>query len=100
MKTGDTKVDQSTIGHRSFLAASLATSVAAAAFGQARDYRQDSQPERYPDRDILALDKRFGKYKIGNTPIQRLHNGTLWAEGPAWNSGGGYLIWSDIPNDI
>ena len=23
----------------------------------------------------------------------------LWAEGPAWNGVGKYLIWSDIPND-
>jgi gluconolactonase len=23
----------------------------------------------------------------------------LWAEGPAWNGGGQYLVWSDIPND-
>jgi gluconolactonase len=24
----------------------------------------------------------------------------LWAEGPAWHSGGRYLVWSDIPNDV
>jgi gluconolactonase len=24
----------------------------------------------------------------------------LWAEGPAWNGTGGYLMWSDIPNDV
>jgi len=44
------------------------------------------------------MDKRF-KYKLGNTPIQRLYTGTLWAEGPAWNGVGRYLLWSDIPND-
>ena len=46
------------------------------------------------------LDKRFAKYKIGNTPIQRLHTGMLWAEGPAWNGVGRYLVWSDIPNNV
>jgi gluconolactonase len=56
-------------------------------------------PVRYPDPDIIVIDKRFAKYKIGNTPIQRLRSGMLWAEGPAWNSGGRYLIWSDIPNN-
>jgi gluconolactonase len=56
-------------------------------------------PVRYPDEDILVLDKRFAKYKIGNTAIERLHVGTLWAEGPAWNGVGRYLLWSDIPND-
>ncbi len=58
------------------------------------------KPVRYPDQDIVVLDKRFEKYKIGNTPIQRLHTGTLWAEGPAWCGGGRYLMWSDIPNNI
>ena len=99
MTTQDTKLDHSTIGRRSFIAGTIAASVATAALGQARDYRQDAQAERYPERDILVLDKRFGKYKIGNTPIQRLYTGTLWAEGPAWNSVGRYLLWSDIPND-
>jgi gluconolactonase len=36
---------------------------------------------------------------IGNTIIQRLFTGTLWAEGPAWNGVGRYLVWSDIPNN-
>lgn len=58
------------------------------------------RPVRYPDPDIVVLDKRFEKYKLGNTPIQRLHTGTLWAEGPAWNGVGRYLLWSDIPNNI
>jgi gluconolactonase len=56
-------------------------------------------PVRYPDPDIITLDKRFKKYAIGNTPIQRLYTGALWAEGPAWNTVGQYLVWSDIPND-
>jgi gluconolactonase len=56
-------------------------------------------PTRYPDPDIIVLDKRFAKYKIGNTPIQRLATGFLWAEGPAWSGVGKYLLFSDIPND-
>jgi len=63
-----------------------------------RDY-SGKTPVRYPDPDIVVLDKRFAKIKIGNTPIQRLATGMLWAEGPAWNSVGKYLVWSDIPND-
>ncbi len=100
MKAEDIKPDHPAVGRRSFLAGSIAVSVATAAFGQARDYQKDAPPQRYPERDVLVLDKRFGKYKIGNTPIQRLYTGTLWAEGPAWNSVGRYLVWSDIPNDI
>jgi gluconolactonase len=56
-------------------------------------------PVRYPDEDIIVLDKRFAQYKIGNSAIQRLHVGTLWGEGPAWDGVGKYLLWSDIPND-
>jgi gluconolactonase len=57
-------------------------------------------PLRYPDPDIIALDPRFNSYMLFNTPIQRLHTGTLWAEGPAWNGVGQYLVWSDIPNNM
>jgi gluconolactonase len=57
-------------------------------------------PTRYPDPDIIALDDRFRQYIVGNTPILRLYTGTLWAEGPAWNGVGRYLIWSDIPNNL
>lgn len=89
------------LGRRSFLAA--AATAATAALGRdlfARDYGPHAQPVRYPDPDIVELDKRFKKYKIGNTPIQRLHTGMLWAEGPAWNGVGRYLVWSDIPNNV
>ena len=71
----------------------------ASAFVQTRDFsRQD--PIQYPDPDIVAIDKRFQKYIVGNTVIRRLHFGTLWAEGPAWNGVGRYLVWSDIPNNV
>ncbi len=63
-----------------------------------RDWR--GQAIQYPDPDVVALDPRFRKYIIGNTPIRRHHFGTLWAEGPAWNGVGKYLVWSDIPNNV
>ena len=55
---------------------------ATAALAQAppRDW-SGRTPVRYPDADIITHDPRFKKYAIGNTPIQRLHTGTLWAEG-------------------
>jgi gluconolactonase len=80
---------------RSFLAAAAAT----AAAQTPRDY-SSRNPVRYPDPDVVVLDKRFAKYRLGNTPIRRLHTGMLWAEGPAWNGAGRYLVWSDIPNDL
>ena len=93
----DTKL---ALNRRSFLAAATGlaavTGMAPAAF--ARNFGPGAEPVRYPDPDIVSLDKRF-KAKLGNTPIQRLHTGTLWAEGPAWNGVGRYLVWSDIPNN-
>ncbi|MDH3419631.1 MAG: SMP-30/gluconolactonase/LRE family protein [Gammaproteobacteria bacterium] len=67
-------------------------------FAAPRDWSGQS-PLPYPDPDIIALDERFRPYMIFNTPIQRLFNGTLWAEGPAWNGVGRYVVWSDIPNN-
>ncbi len=79
--------------------AAFAASSSAEAFAQAMDrYSPGAPPTRYPEPDVIGLDPRF-KYKLGNTPIVRLHQGTLWAEGPAWNGVGRYLVWSDIPND-
>src|SRR5919198_5283001 len=100
------------LSRRAFFAAALSGVAAASAAAQApaqqpqvssvpttRDFsRQD--PVQYPDADIVALDNRFGRYIVGNTPIKRLYFGTLWAEGPAWNGVGHYLVWSDIPNNV
>ena len=91
--------DSLILGRRSFLAAGLGGLMAGSRLANAQRDWSGKDPVRYPDPDIIALDKRFNKYKIGNTPIQRLHTGTLWSEGPAWNSQGQYLVWSDIPND-
>jgi gluconolactonase len=81
------------------LGAGLLGVVAGPRLAQAQRDWSGKDPVRYPDPDIIALDKRFNKYKIGNTPIQRLHTGAMWAEGPAWNGVGRFLVWSDIPND-
>ena len=54
---------------------------------------------RYPDPAIEVIDARFGKYKIGNSVVERLWTGSRWAEGPVWFGDGGYLLWSDIPNN-
>ena len=63
----------------------------------ARDFGANAEPQRYPDPDIIAIDPKRFKAKVGNTSIKRLYTGCLWAEGPAWNAQGQYLVWSDIP---
>ena len=99
----ETSDQRGTVSRRDFIkrASSLAaiSTLSAEALAQAVDrYAPDAPPTRYPEPDVLGLDKRF-KYKLGNTPIVRLYRGTLWAEGPAWNGAGRYLVWSDIPNN-
>ncbi len=91
------------VDRRSFLTAATALTATAATsslFG--REYGPGAPPVRYPDADILVLDDRFKKYKLGNSSIQRLYHSQnmLWAEGPAWNAVGRYLLWSDIPNNV
>ena len=58
-------------------------------------------PGRYPDPRLVTLDARFQSLILGNTAVQRLHTDvdTQWVEGPAWNSVGKYLLWSDIPSN-
>ena len=85
---------------RSFLTAAVAGAAMSPAAAQTQRDWTGNNPVRYPEPDVVVLDQRFAKYKIGNTPIQRLYAGTLWAEGPAWNGVGKYLVWSDIPNKI
>jgi len=84
---------------RSFLSTAIVGSALLPAAASAQRDWSGQSPVRYPDPDIVVIDDRFAKYKLGNTPIQRLYVGTLWAEGPAWNGGGRFLVWSDIPND-
>ncbi len=95
------------VNRRSFLKTTGAGLIAAGVGGLLAPFAANAQrdwsgknPVRYPDPDIVVIDPRFAKYKLGNTPIQRLHVGSLWAEGPAWNAVGRYLLWSDIPNNL
>jgi gluconolactonase len=96
----DGLAEGATIGRRSFIAGAATAAVPLISFGQSRDYGSSGPQVRYPDPDILVLDSRFAKYKVGNAAIQRLFTGMRWAEGPAWSGTGGYLMWSDIPNNV
>jgi gluconolactonase len=65
-----------------------------------RDFGPSGAPNVYFwDADVIAVDPSFNSLAQPNAPIQKLWTGTLWAEGPAWNSVGKFLVWSDIPNN-
>jgi gluconolactonase len=82
----------------------VGAAAAAAAFATGKPGRADTLPlgdltgTRYPDPRVEALDKRF-KAKVGNAAIERIATGFRWAEGPVYFRDGGYLLWSDIPNN-
>jgi len=96
----DRHVNSYKIRRRSFLKLGAAAGGAWAtrSLGRERDWT-GKQPIPYPDANIVVLDKRFNRYKIDNTAIERVWMGALWAEGPAWCAGGRYLVWIDIPNN-
>ena len=63
------------------------------------DRRWSESPVRYPDPAVEVVDPRFVPYRIGNAAVERLYTGARWAEGPVWFGDGGYLVFSDIPNN-
>jgi gluconolactonase len=65
-------------------------------YGLDRDWHA---PLRYPDPAVEVLDRRFLRYRLGSAAIERLWTGSRWAEGPVWFGDGGFLLFSDIPND-
>ena len=110
-QTDQNSQSDSGLARRDFLTAAAAIAVgahaavaqdkAASPKGRTR-YGKNADPVRYPDPDIVVLDDRFKKYKIGNSAIRRVYHSKdmAWAEGSAWNGVGRYLLWSDIPNNV
>src|SRR5215468_6285260 len=80
-------------------AAAAAAAMSAPRFAVADELPLGPLPgTRYPDPRVEALDAKF-KYKIGNAAIERIATGFRWCEGPVYVRDGGYLLWSDIPNN-
>jgi len=48
---------------------------------------------------IERLDPRFDKLVPRDAVLQKLAEGFEWSEGPIWVRDGGYLLFSDIPNN-
>src|SRR6201995_5661454 len=55
--------------------------------------------QRYPEPSLEILDPSFLKYRIYSSTIEQVASGMRWSEGPAYFPDGGYLLWSDIPNN-
>ena len=61
--------------------------------------QEPEHPVPYPDPAVEVVDPRFAKYQIISAAVERLFTGGRWTEGPVWIGDGGYLIFSDIPNN-
>lgn len=93
---------RSTLNRRAFFGAASAVAASTVLTQKALAYKAfevGPEPTRYPSPSWKILDERFKKYMIGNTPLRREYTGLLWAEGPAWNGVGRYVVFSDIPNN-
>jgi gluconolactonase len=44
-------------------------------------------------------DPRFRDLLVSSAALEELYTGCRWAEGPVWFNDGGYLLFSDIPNE-
>jgi gluconolactonase len=95
--------NRSRVDRRSFLtagaAAAATTAFASPALALTQGFPVGPEPIRYPSAVWKVHDDRFRKYIIGNTPLIREWTGSLWAEGPAWDGVGRYVVFSDIPNN-
>jgi len=49
--------------------------------------------------EFEVVDKRFARYVLPNASLERIAEGCRWTEGPVWFGDGGYLLFSDIPNN-
>lgn len=45
------------------------------------------------------VDHAFRDLTVPIAELECLYDGCRWAEGPVWFGDGGYLVWSDIPNN-
>jgi gluconolactonase len=48
---------------------------------------------------IVRLDPRFDKIVPKDAVVEKLADGFAWVEGPVWNRAGGFLLFSDVPNN-
>jgi gluconolactonase len=55
--------------------------------------------QRYPDPAVQILDPSFAKYRIYSSTVEQVATGMRWCEGPVYFPDGGYLLFSDIPNN-
>lgn len=84
---------------RQFLKTAAGAGLATAgglAVAQSFDFKPN---QRYPDPAVQILDPSFAKYRIYSSTVEQVATGMRWCEGPVYFPDGGYLLFSDIPNN-
>ena len=84
---------------RSFLKATAGSGLAAMSASAGAQAFSFVPNQRYPDPSVLILDPSFAKYRIYSSTVEQVATGFRWAEGPVYFPKGGYLLFSDIPNN-
>ncbi len=84
---------------RQFLKMSASAGTALLASGTFAQSFPFTPNQRYPDPSVLILDPSFAKYRIYSSTVEQVATGFRWTEGPAYFPEGGYLLFSDIPNN-
>ena len=57
------------------------------------------EPKRATVGTIERLDPKFDELIPRDAAMEVLAGGFAWSEGPVWVKDGGYLLFSDIPNN-
>jgi gluconolactonase len=57
-------------------------------------------PQETPERRIERLDPALDRLLAPNASIEVLAQGYDWSEGPVWIKNGGYLLFSDVPQNV
>jgi gluconolactonase len=52
-----------------------------------------------PQPRIVRVDPRFDMLVPADATLEKVADGFTWVEGPVWNKKGGYLLFSDIPQN-
>lgn len=86
----------SMLSRRQVLLGTLATAAVSVAKAQSIPFAPNA---RYPDPSVQILDPSFTKYRIYSSTVEQVATGFRWTEGPAYFPKGGYLLFSDIPNN-
>lgn len=62
--------------------------------------RKEVPPPRFAAIGHLqSFDRSFSEVVAGDARIEKLSEGFTWSEGPAWVRNGGYLLFTDVPEN-